>query len=184
MTDGMGRGMNALRVPGLMALVDALIEGEFCDDRDRDDLVATTARWAETCGLIDASQREHAKSMADEGRKRAIIADYVALAKQTRSVSRRSAKIAALGINPSTLNHWARRLHGPGYLAQFGPPSATALVLEYVRRRPGSTRRQILAHSGVSPKSMPGALDWSLRRGRLRRERDDGERLWRWYANV
>lgn len=176
--------MTRLGTPAVMALVETLVSEEFCDERDRDELVTIVARWAETCGLIDVSQREQLKSMADKARKLEIIAEYVKLAKQTRSCAKRSAKIASLGVNPQTLYGWAVRLHGPRYLGQFGPPSATSLVLEYVRRRPGSTRKQIFADSGISPTSLPGALDWSLRRGVLRRERRSTDKLWHWYANA
>lgn len=161
--------MSVVSNAGLLALASELIAEGFVDELDRDDLVRAIASWAESCGLIGVSQRERLRGLADERRQRAIVDEYVRLAKETRSVKKRSAKIAALGVNSSTLSHWAQRHYGRRYLQQFGPPAALWLVIGYLERNPGATRKQIRAHAGVATTSLPGALNWGFEKGYLRR---------------
>ena len=170
------------KAPCIHTLVAGLVAGGYVDELDRDDVMREIVRWAEACGIIDRAQRLLLNTMANHERQRAIVAQYARVAKQTRNVHKRAAAIAQLGVNPSTLTHWARRHFGPGYLAGLGPPAAIYHIVDFLRREPGSTRKQIFAHSGVPHTSIPGAMDWGLKKGRLWREKRDKRSLYRWWA--
>lgn len=152
----------------------------YIDERDAADFAGWLARYLARWGVIaDADvQRVAAVSRADEQRR--IVEQYAVFARTTAAPRARADKLAALGVSSSTMTHWARKHFGPGYLAEAMPPTSGYLIASYLRRHPGASRKEIALHSGVKRTSIPGALAYGLRRGKLVRQYRDG--LWRWYC--
>jgi len=109
------------------------------------------------------------RSAYSRAEQRRIVDEYVALAKTTNDPARRSAKIRDLGVSPEIITHWARKHYGPGHLQRARPTPTLRLILDWLATHPWSTRQEILLGTGAVRTSMPGALDWGRRKGRLQR---------------
>jgi len=162
-------------------VADAAADG-FIDERDTAEFTQWVGRWFVHAGLLADSELNRVIRASQIPEQKRLVLQYARYAKTTNSAAKRSAKLAALGVTPSAMCHWARRYFGPGYLAKCAPTSAPAMVRQYLREYPGSTRRQIVAHAGIPHTSLPGALAHGLKTGTLRRDRT-GSQLWRWYVN-
>ena len=170
-----------MRGMALLSFAQTCVTDGFVDERDEGDFAVALASWCARCGIVGDADVRRIRELSAEPNRRKVIAEYIRFAHTTNSTRARADKLASLGVPPTTMTHWARRYCGPGTLARAAPPSTGALIRHYLREHPGATRKELVLHAGVKRSSVPGALDYGLKRGSLRREKS-GDGRWRWHA--
>jgi hypothetical protein len=161
-------------VDKLRTVADRLLSEGIIDAGDYEPAFETILNLAVQWGHLDenAARAHRNASAVSRVEQRRIVEEYVAFAKTTNSPTKRAAKIRSLGVCPQTLGGWARRHFGRGCLARARPMPTAQIVLEYLEDHPWATRAEILGGTGVVPTSMPGALDWLRRKGRIERRKN------------
>jgi len=161
----------------LRTIADRLLDDGIIDQADYEAAFEAVLNLAVQWGHVrenDARAHRNASAVSVAEQRR-VVAEYVRFANHTNSPRKRSDKIRSLGVCPQTLSGWARRHFGNGCLAQARPTPTAQLIADFLAENPWSTRAQIIERTGIILTSMPGALDWLRRKGRLtRRKNADG----------
>lgn len=162
-------------VDKLRTIADELLDGGIIDAADYEATFETVLNLAVRWGHVDenAARAHRNASAVSKAEQRRIVEEYARFAQTTNSPVKRSAKIKSLGVCPQTLGGWARRHFGRGCLAKARPIPTAQLILEFLADHPWATRAEILERTGVIRSSMPGALDWLRRKGRIVRRKNE-----------
>lgn len=162
-------------VDKLRTVADTLLDEGIIDAGDYEATFETVLNLAVRWGHVDenAARAHRNASAVSRDEQRRIVEEYVRFAETTNSPVKRSAKIKSLGVCPQTLAGWARRHFGSGCLAKARPIPTARLILDFLAEHPWATRAEILEGTGVVRSSMPGALDWLRRKGRIVRRKND-----------
>lgn len=162
-------------VDKLRTIADELLDGGIIDAADYEPTFEAILNLAVRWGHVDenAARAHRNASAVSKAEQRRIVEEYARFAETTNDPAKRSAKIRDLGVCPQTLGGWARRHFGHGCLAKARPTPTAQLILEFLADHPWATRAEILERTGVVRSSMPGALDWLQRKGRIVRRKNE-----------
>lgn len=162
-------------VDKLRTIADELLDGGVIDASDYEATFEAVLNLAVRWGHVDenAARAHRNASAVSAAEQRRVVKEYVQFAETTNSPAKRAAKIRDLGVCPQTLSGWARRHFGSGCLAKARPTPTAQLIVEFLADHPWSTRAEILEGTGVVRSSMPGALDWLRRKGRVVRRKNE-----------
>lgn len=155
----------------MQELVWRLVDEGIVDEQDDDKCLASIVWQMERWGQVPrhSGQRVTNRSRLTKEQQLQAVNTYIKFARHARSSYERHAKILALGVTPAEMTRWSRKYYGRGTLAATRPRSALRHILEQLAKRPWQARHEVVFNTGIPASSLPGALHWGMRTGRLKR---------------